>query len=812
MSSARKRFQKYFILEEKRMLLSLPKLLFGSLILLLLLSAALYVFQTSSEQKAEEETIHIGMVAEKDEPFLDWAIDVIEEMPDLGYSFTITRLDKKEAETAFQDKKANILLLIPKNYIRSLISGKNPPVTIQFEKGQASFDSFMMKELCKAASSYILDTDAIIYSMQDYYKEYNLPNDKKDELQINLQYITEVVAFRDGIEEIQADSASHSSSSAYAASGVILFLFLWGIMLAPGLTAINTTFRKQLSLFGIGTIKQNFAKSISCLTGMLLSLFLFLILFALLQLKLALPLDDTILSTPAGYPLFLLAMLPILLCASCYTLLLCEFSGDSLSSILLCFFSVIFMGLFSGCFYPLTYLPDGIRKLSAFLPTLHAKSYFLSVLYGHFPRKDFLLLMTDGCLFFLLAAIPGIVTLPKKRELYQKPVPLQAHRNILSAFPLGFFLWTKRLFRRPIFVITLLFIPFFAFFVAHSENSKDAMLKVAVYTEGKSNSSLTKKILQELFTLSGKTVRFYPCEQKKDLMEDVKTQKAIAGYIFPENLEQRLEEYQQKKKPFLQVYRDEETVSSFILDEIILSELYGTHAFSVMEKFIRNKKTPVDTEYLKAHYEAYRSHKSLFEFSYADGKKDTHLNHEQFSVLLLQLRGINAIIILLTCIAGVFLWYEDREQTFYMVSGRKKKYFSDIFSILVPGFFAGILGYLSMYLSGITEAPLTEALALIGYLFAASCFTCLLRTVLPTKELYLAAIPFVITGSFLLCPVLVDLSLVSPLVKKLQGILPITHYLFAIHDKKSLLLLFLYGGICLLSTSFLRFFFKKDFQ
>ncbi|MBR1742955.1 MAG: hypothetical protein IJ733_14025, partial [Lachnospiraceae bacterium] len=255
-----KRLLQYFLLETKKILLQLPKLLLGSFLLLAVTFFCIFLIRANSAREEKSKPVFIGILAEKEEPFIDWIIKTANNMPDMGYSFHIERIEKKTAENHFFDEDSHVLFIVPKNYISSIIDGKNEHLTIRFSKSQTTIVNTLIKELADAASSYILDTEGAIYSMQDYYKKYHLPNESKDELFLNIKYVQEIIDFTDAIEAVPPDAKRESSVPVVCLSaGIVLAPLILGLILTPVLTS-EGQLNKQLIRLRLYIRKQIFVK------------------------------------------------------------------------------------------------------------------------------------------------------------------------------------------------------------------------------------------------------------------------------------------------------------------------------------------------------------------------------------------------------------------------------------------------------------------------------------------------------------------------------------------------------------------------
>lgn len=377
----------------------------------------------------------------------------------------------------------------------------------------------------------------------------------------------------------------------------------------------------------------------------------------------------------------------------------------------------------------------------------------------------------------------------------------------LSPIFLWFRLWTKRLFLHPFFLFTLFLLPAATLFISRSDFSGDAILRIALCIDGSTPDFAAKNLRNELIQLSNHTVEFYPVSSTKKVYTDVSDGKAVSGYIFPADLEQKLSQYAAEKKPFIVTVQHDAEMSNKLVNEIVLSKLYKTHAWWILLDFIsdkisKKKDLHLDLTFLKERIETYQTHELLFQFEYADGGENTFLN-EPSGILLMPLRGMISILIFLSCMAGALTWYEDKENSLSLILPGKKKVLCMIFSLLVPALYAGILGIFSLKMTEISESLLKEGLSMLCFLFACISLNFFLLSLLKQKEIFLSLLPGITIGSLLLCPVFIDLSIYSPAIKILRYLFPMHYYLRSLHSVSDLWYLLLYGMFLLCFTKFL---------
>lgn len=414
-----KQLSQYFFLELKKTFLQFPMLLIGSIFLLAISFSCIFLTRTSSYGTEKNPPVFIGILAEKDEPFIDWIIKAANNMPDMGYSVHIEQIDKKTAEHHFFDNETNVLFIIPKHYISSIMHGENKHVTIRFSKTQTTIVNTLMKELAAAASSFILDTEAAMYSMHDYYQKYRLPNETKDDLSLNIKYVKEIVSFSNSMKSETSNAVPESSiATDLLSGGMVLLPLLFGLILAPVMTSERISVKKELTRIGIHFWKQALVKELVFFLVIFASFFGIAILWFLLQNISVLPLhvlsestllSETLLADCYGSFFLLISCSPVYLFAAAFSLFIYEISGDASGGMMLLFFSTIFMALFSGLFYPIRYLPEFLKHVAGFLPTRYAQIYIMKLFHQEPVGKEIFLLLLYSICFYLLTTLLSVM-------------------------------------------------------------------------------------------------------------------------------------------------------------------------------------------------------------------------------------------------------------------------------------------------------------------------------------------------------------------------------------------------------------------
>lgn len=823
-----KLYLQYIRLECKRMIRSLPGVALGLIFLIAMVSGVLLLCYYGVTHQ-EKEPVTIGIVAEEKEPFVDWMIETVQKMENVQSSFCFRRVNSEEGDALLSQGEITVAFIIPRDYVRSIINGSNKHITIRFARGRETIVSFLLRELSAAASSFILNSEAGLYSLKDYYDEYHLPDKNKDEMELNLQYIQEIARLYRGVEPEEVETVNESSAvESYFLSALVLLFFLMGIPWGKALTSGNRAFKNQLYRADIGAGKQVAASLLALFLG---SLILYAIISVILYLG-AVCLAKGIPWLSAvhiGDMLFcVLGFLPILFMALTFIQLVYEITSDTFSGVLLLFFAVLAMGLCSGCFYPFSYLPLAMQRTGILFPVYQAKEYGISVLRQEIDSAALMVTLCYSGVFFVLCILKRRV---QRAHLTRKSQPDRNVKNILRSCGLSvsYFapvpkkysriksgqkeiitiarLFSKRLFKHPLFLTVLLLMPLSVLFLSGIQDEGDAAVRIALYApaySGEEGRISSASLVNELLELSNSAVKFYACETENELREDVRSGRASCGYLLPEDMQQCIREYAKKHTAFIYAVRGKGEFSTRVVDEILLGRLYRPLAFQLLTDYLAGKaEPPLDTVRLAESFESHSSNELLFSFEYADGSKNSLLNDKNANYMMLPIRGIVSALILLACMGGGLLWYNDRENKLLFLLSRRKRRYCGWLALLLPCLYAGVAGVVTIKITGSAESLPEELAVMFAYIFACTGLVRLLCCAFFRREAFLASIPVLMIAMLLFCPVFIQAETLLPPLGWVGRLLPGYHYLYALHNAREFVLLILFGVIYMVIGRFL---------
>ncbi len=346
----------------------------------------------------------------------------------------------------------------------------------------------------------------------------------------------------------------------------------------------------------------------------------------------------------------------------------------------------------------------------------------------------------------------------------------------------------KRLLKNPIFVLTLLLIPVMVLGIRFSAGAGSSMLKVAIYVPKGDSERVEQQLALRLIESSQKAVTFYMTGSEKDLRLDVAESRAACGYILPEDLDASLREFPVSGKPALKAVRQKDELRTKIIDELVFSSIYDRMSYDILDEFIHKKTGKNLSPEQNKNFQKYRKSQIFIEYQYADGSANQILQKSQ-NPLVLPLRGMTAVLLLLSGMTGTLFWYHDKNNKLFVRLAKRERFPINLLYVAVPVLLAGLCGLAAIFLTGISSSPANELLAMFLYLLDIIVFCSFLRLLLPRKEWILAAIPVFAAGSLIVSPVFTDLTLLFPSLKYARLFTPVSWYLEGMHSSSGRLLM-----------------------
>ena len=407
-------FGSFFLIQIRRTLKLLPAIMI--LTLLMCGCAGIFAVQylKDSETAESNQKYRIAVVGDADDSYLGFGISALSMMDDSRYMVEFPTMTEAEARQALIAGEITAYAKVPEGLTDSIVRGTNDkPITFVGSTNQKGMTGILVEELADVASTMIVRSQSAIYGMQNLLWE----NDMGDQWweyteKLNIRLI-DMVLNRTGLCDLKVlgMAGGLSTQGYYLCSIVIFFLLISGIGNSPLFAKRNRELMGVMASRGVGAVRQVAGEYLAYLLPEFVCLFgIFLALWPVIGSG-VLRIDEWEGGSIGSAAGFFAMLIPVVAAFAAMQFLIYELATGVVGSILLQFVCGIGMAYISGCFYPASMFPDGLRRAGELLPTGVALRYADESLSG-----DFSAAAGAGLLLYLIIFL-GLSMLARKRRI-----------------------------------------------------------------------------------------------------------------------------------------------------------------------------------------------------------------------------------------------------------------------------------------------------------------------------------------------------------------------------------------------------------
>lgn len=350
---------------------------------------------------------------------------------------------------------------------------------------------------------------------------------------------------------------------------------------------------------------------------------------------------------------------------------------------------------------------------------------------------------------------------------------------------------TKRLYKKPAFLALLLLIPLLVVAFGGIAGEESGLVTVALYIP--EDAAAVRPLLESELLV------FLDCDSPEEAENKVRYGKADAAWIFPENLEKRLEIFclaPGKTDAIVRVVQREDSTLLRMAYEKLSGSLITLAGPVLYEQFAReNGLEHLSREALLQFYAAASPDEPLFRFE-DSGSAVT------VTYLTAPVRGLLAVVCVLAALAAAMFFNEDLQKGTFAAIPFSRLPLLEICCQMICLIQVGLICLIALVASGLAELRWAEVVTMALYLPCCAGFAMVLRSIFPRNE-WLGAILTVLTVVMIgLCPIFFDMKIVP----FLPFLLPPTYYIRGSYDSMFWLYAAAYTlgcGVCMLPR-FLR--------
>lgn len=339
---------------------------------------------------------------------------------------------------------------------------------------------------------------------------------------------------------------------------------------------------------------------------------------------------------------------------------------------------------------------------------------------------------------------------------------------------IGLWCWllTKRQLKNIVFLLILLLIPVTAFITARLDGFQETEeIRVALYA--RDDDKFAEDTINDLLKDTDCYV-FERYASEEELVQAVKTGKAECGYIFAENITNRVAKGKYKNN-IIQVKK----ANSFIADsvnETVFCSFFKFFTRQMMLNYVKDNEkfaqmNPEGFLQLDGTYDYYLNGNGTFRVEFmllGDGKDLSVTETIEAGNPAFPLRNIMAVFIMTGTALGVLSWLLDREAGVFAPMKYDFMKISRILYTAIPTVLLGICALCSMAAAKTMTFYVREFLVMMGYVMVLTAAGVLATYIIRKSTWVVSALPVLMIGSIILCPVFIDLSIYIPELKYVQ--------------------------------------------
>ncbi len=361
-------------------------------------------------------------------------------------------------------------------------------------------------------------------------------------------------------------------------------------------------------------------------------------------------------------------------------------------------------------------------------------------------------------------------------------------------------LMTKRLYKKPVFLIILAMIPTLTFCYGAVAQQESGMLTVAIARED--DDPLAIKAMEDL-AADKNLILFKTCASVEEAEDMVRNYQADAAWIFKAELTKKIDRFAARPssyRAFIQILERETTVPLMLAREKLSGVVFGDTSRAFYLEYLRDnikEAKKLSDEELLTHYEAMVASNTLFEFAYLDSDEPVE-DVQDANYLLTPVRGLLAVLAVLCGLATAMYYIRDERAGAYAWIPERKKAAVEFGGQMVSVLNVAAVTVLSLWAAGLNVSMGREVAMALLYALCVAVFSMTVRRLLGSLRGVGVLMPMLIVVMLVICPVFFDLGA----LRELQYLFPATYYIGGAYSDRYLRLMLVYT-LVLLAVYFL---------
>lgn len=378
---------KYFCLQLKRLLRILLPALLVAAILFGCLALAYQAVTSMTDDSQEQAKIKFGVVGTAGDTFLEMGMLALNTIDSSRFAISFVTMEEDEAESLMRRGEIAAFVVIPEGFMDKAMYGEIMPVKYVSTVGAVGIVTLMKDEITKMVEDIVIETQKGIFGTGSAMREEGLSSGDA-EYDLTFQYFDFIFSRSKMYSVSQLGNAEGIGLEEYLLSGFcVVLLMLVCLVFAPSMVRGDLSLARVLAAGRRPVLLQALCDFGVYLIG----------IGCVIAVLMGIAVSTGWVELTAG---LILRWIPIVIAMGALSFLLYEVTTNLISGVLLQFFALLALCFVSGCFYPVTFFPESVQTLAAYLPTGIARSQLAESFAGVANMGGALLLLGYGCVFF----------------------------------------------------------------------------------------------------------------------------------------------------------------------------------------------------------------------------------------------------------------------------------------------------------------------------------------------------------------------------------------------------------------------------
>lgn len=383
---------KYFCIQLKRLLrLLLPVLLVTAV----LFGCLMVIYDTVSKLNDESEVttkFQIGVVGTASDFYLQMGLKAISSIDSSRFSVELVEMEETQAESAMRRGKITAFVVFPEGFLDAAFRGDIIPLKFVCAAGSVGLVSMITDEFTQIVETMLIEAQRGIYGVEDALHSLGQSGSQVVN-DLSIEY-AEFVFNRGRMYRTSTLGAFDGMGmQGYLATGLCTVLILLiCLVFSPMMVRGDHALTRMLCAQGrslTGLVLCDFGVYMLGLLGIAGVVLAYLVFWMEASVT----------------GMMLLKALPVLLGLGAMSFLMYELCSNLISGVLLQFFAAVVLCFVSGCMYPITFFPEAVQKLAAYLPTAMAREQIAHCILQTHDVVNTAALLGYGCVFLVCGVL-----------------------------------------------------------------------------------------------------------------------------------------------------------------------------------------------------------------------------------------------------------------------------------------------------------------------------------------------------------------------------------------------------------------------